>query len=96
VLERGWYPVLKRAGVYDWRTKVGKAVRFHDLRRTAVSLMRDLGVSEGDISATTGHSIAVVRAVYLHPLPKERRGGTDAIAAAIDCAHRVDTLSRRR
>jgi hypothetical protein len=45
--------------------------------------MRDLEVTEGDISATTGHSIAVMRAVYWHPLPKERRGGTDAIAAAL-------------
>lgn len=83
LLQRGWYPALKRAGVYDWKAKTGKAVRFHDLRRTAVSLMRDLGVTEGDISATTGHSIAVMRAVYSHPLPKERRGGTDAIAAAL-------------
>jgi hypothetical protein len=47
-------------------------------------LMRDLGVSEGDISATTGHSIAVMRAVYSHPMPKERRGGTDAIATALE------------
>lgn len=83
ILQRGWYPALKRAGIYDWNTKVGKAVRFHDLRRMAVSLMRDLGVTEGDISATTGHSIAVMRAVYSHPLPKDRRGGTDAIAAAL-------------
>jgi integrase len=83
ILERGWYPALKRAGIYDWKAKTGKHVRFHDLRRTAVSLMRDLGVSEGDISATTGHSIAVMRAVYSHPMPKERRGGTDAIAAAL-------------
>lgn len=83
VLQRGWYPALKRAGIYDWKTKTGKHVRFHDLRRTAVSLMRDLGVTEGDISATTGHSIAVMRAVYSHPLPKERRGGTDAIAAVL-------------
>jgi hypothetical protein len=45
--------------------------------------MRDLGTSEGDISATTGHSIATMRAVYSHPMPKERRGGTDAIAAAL-------------
>jgi integrase len=74
---------LKRAGIYDLKTKTGKAVRFHDLRRTAVSLMRDLGVTEGDVSATTRHSIAVMRAVYSHPLPKERRGGTDAIAAAL-------------
>jgi hypothetical protein len=43
-----------------------------------------LGVTEGDISATLGHSIAVMRAVYSHPLPKERRGGTDAIAVALD------------
>ena len=41
--------------------KTGKHVRFQDLRRTAVSLMRDLGVTEGDISATTGHSIATKR-----------------------------------
>lgn len=78
VLQRGWYPALKRAGIYDWKAKTGKHVRFHDLRRTAVSLMRDLGVSEGDISATTAHLIAVMRAVYSHPMPKERRGGTDA------------------
>jgi integrase len=62
--------IERRAGVYDWTTKRGKQVRFHDLRRTAVSLMRDLGITEGDISATTGHSIAVMRAVYSHPLPK--------------------------
>ncbi|HEX5461433.1 MAG TPA: site-specific integrase [Steroidobacteraceae bacterium] len=83
LLQRGWYPALKRAGIYDSKSKVGKAVRFHDLRRTAVSLMRDLGVTEGDVSATMGHSIAVMRAVYSHPLPKDRRGGTDAIAAAL-------------
>src|SRR4030088_2478873 len=77
---------LKRAGIYDWKAKTGKHVRFHDLRRTAISLMRDLGVTEGDISATTGHSIAVMRAVYSHPLPTERRGGTDAIAAALRAA----------
>ena len=88
VLQRGWYPALKRAGVYDSKTKVGKYVRFYDLRRTAVSLMRDLGVTEGDISATLGHSIAVMRAVYLHPLPKDRRGSTDAIAAALEASIR--------
>jgi hypothetical protein len=36
--------------------------------------------------ATTGHSIAVMRAVYSHPPPKDRRGGTDAIAAALSKA----------
>jgi hypothetical protein len=34
--------------------------------------------------ATLGHSIAVMRAVYSDPLPKERRGGIDAIAAVLD------------
>jgi len=51
--------------------------------------MRDLGVTEGDISATTGHSIAVMRAVYSHPLPMERRGETDAIAAALANGHQT-------
>lgn len=83
IWQRGWYLALKRAGVYDWKEKTDKHVRFRDLRRTAVSLMRDLGVTEGDISATTGHSIAVRRAVYSHPLPKEPRSGTDAITAAL-------------
>lgn len=32
VVQRGWYPALKRAGIYDWKTKIGKHVRFHDLR----------------------------------------------------------------
>jgi hypothetical protein len=56
------------------------------------SLMRDLGVTEGDISATTGHSIAVMRAVYSHPLPKERRGGTDDCR----CARELAPNGRRR
>ena len=87
ILQRGWYPALKCAGIYDCETKTGEHVRFHDLRRTAVSLMRDLGVSEGDISATTRHSIAVMRVVYSRSIPKERRGGTDAIAAALANGH---------
>jgi integrase len=96
ILERGWYPAPKRAGVYDWKTNTGKAVRFHDLRRTAVSLMRDLGVTEGDNSATTGHSIAVMRAVYSHPLPKERRGGTDAIPEALGTGAKSATEPSRK
>lgn len=64
-------------------SEVGKAVRFHDLRGTAVSLMRDLVVTGGNVSATMGHSIAVMRAGYSNPLPKDRRGGTDAIASAL-------------
>jgi integrase len=82
-LNRGWYPALKRAGVYDKKTGAGKYVKFHDLRRTAVSLMSDSGISEGDISATLGHSIATMRAVYSHPMPKKRRGGTDTIASIL-------------
>jgi integrase len=68
VLQRGWYRALQRAGIYDWKSKTGKHVRFHHLRRSAVSLMRDLGVSEGAFSATSGHSIAMMRAVYSHPM----------------------------
>lgn len=45
--------------------------------------MRDLGVIEGDVSATMGHSIAVMPAIYSNPLPKDGRGGTDAIATAL-------------
>ena len=37
LMHRGWYPTLKRAGVYDAATKTGKHVRFHDLRRTIVT-----------------------------------------------------------
>lgn len=33
----------------------------------------------------------VIRAVYSHPLPKERRGGTDAIAAALANGHQTGT-----
>jgi hypothetical protein len=57
-----------------------------------VSLMRDLGVSEGDIPATNGHSITVVRAVYSHPTPKERRSGTDAIATALEISRQKQTV----
>ncbi len=44
---------------------------------------------DADISATLGHSIAVMRAVYSHPLPKQRRCGTDAIAAALSAGQKV-------
>jgi hypothetical protein len=27
ILQRGWYPALKRAGVYDWKARTGKHVR---------------------------------------------------------------------
>lgn len=83
ILQRGWYPALKRAGIYDWKTKVGKAVRFHDLRRTAVSLMRDLGVTEGDYLSDDRPLDRGDAGGLLASAPEGTSRGADAIAAAL-------------
>ncbi|MGO9634457.1 MAG: tyrosine-type recombinase/integrase [Steroidobacteraceae bacterium] len=83
LMHRGWYPTLKRAGVYDAATKTGKHVRFHDLRRTIVTNLHAVGESEAHIAQQMGHDLPTMRAVYVQPIARERRGGVDRFASRI-------------
>src|SRR5580704_173860 len=83
---QSWYAVYGDSLEHDETPSRPAPDALERIARDA-SMTPDMRVSEGDVSATTGHSIAVMRAVYSHPMPKERRGGTDAIAAALQSGH---------
>ena len=58
--------VLRRAGL--------PAVRFHDLRHTAATLLLVQGVSPRTVMETLGHSqVAITLETYSHVLPELRR-----------------------
>jgi integrase len=58
-LRRSWYPLRDAVGL--------KAVRFHDLRHTCVTLLLDLGVPPHTVRDIAGHSaIEVTMTIYAH------------------------------
>lgn len=49
------------------------ALRFHDLRHTAASLLNDCGANDFDVSRTLGHSqVSTTRDIYTHLFEKRR------------------------
>lgn len=70
-----------------WRTtadRIGLAVRLHDLRHTAATLMLANGVPMKVVSDALGHSsIAVTADVYSHVTPELRREAADAMDRAL-------------
>jgi integrase len=67
----------KAAGVYGWT--------WHDLRRTARSLMSRAGVNADHAERCLGHVIGGVRGVYdRHQFYNEKRDAYAALAAQID------------
>ena len=62
ITERAFKPLLKRLGL--------PAIRFHDLRHTAASLMLSSGVRPDLVSRRLGHSSpAITLSIYAHLLP---------------------------
>ena len=76
LLQRGFYPALRRAGL--------RQVRFHDLRHTFASLLIANGEDIVRVSRLLGHaSPAITLKVYSHMLPKEHYGSADRLANLI-------------
>jgi len=73
LLQRGFYPALRRAGL--------RKIRFHDLRHTHASLMLANGEDIVRVSRLLGHANPTVTLnVYSHMLPREHYGSTDRLA----------------
>jgi integrase len=76
LLQRGFYPALRRAGL--------RKLRFHDLRHTFASLMLANGEDIVRVSRLLGHaSPTVTLNVYSHLLPREHYGSTNRLAQLV-------------
>src|SRR5260370_14360271 len=76
LLQRGFYPALKRAGL--------RRIRFHDLRHTYASLMIRNGEDIVVVSRLLGHANASFTFnVYCHMLPRKRNPISDRLASLV-------------
>lgn len=76
VLQRCFYPALRRAGL--------RKIRFHDLRHTFASLLLANGEDVVRVSRLLGHaSPHITLNTYSHMLPKEHYGSTDRLAQLV-------------
>ena len=76
LLQRGFYPALKRAGL--------RRIRFHDLRHTFASLMISNGEDIVRVSRLMGHANASITLnVYSHMLPRQHDPSGDRLASLV-------------
>ena len=76
LLQRGFYPALRRAGL--------RRIRFHDLRHTFASLLLANGEDIVRVSRLLGHaSPKITLGVYAHMLPTEHYGTADRLSDLI-------------
>jgi integrase len=76
LLQRGFYPALRRAGL--------RRIRFHDLRHTFASLLIASGEDVVRVSRLLGHaSPNITLNVYSHMLPKEHYGSAERLARLV-------------
>ena len=76
LMQRGFHPALKRAGI--------RRIRFHDLRHTFASLLISNGEDIVRVSRLMGHANASFTLnVYSHMLPREHDPGGDRLASLV-------------
>lgn len=76
LLQRGFYPALRRAGL--------RRIRFHDLRHTFASLMISNGEDVVRVSRLMGHANAAITLnIYSHMIPREHDPSGDRLASLV-------------
>ena len=76
LLQRGFYPALRRAGL--------RKIRFHDLRHTFASLLIANGADIVRVSRLLGHSSPTITLnVYSHMLPNEHYGSAERLGEIV-------------
>ncbi len=89
-IRRSFEPMLRsiQAKVDEEAAKAGRladrfpAIRFHDLRHTAATMMLELGVQPKVVQERLGHaSIAVTMDTYSHVMPSMQREAADRVDA---------------
>ncbi len=64
-----FHRVCDRAGI-EYGTRVRRALRFHDLRHSAATLLLAMGVSQRAVMEVLGHSSMRMTAKYMHVAPQ--------------------------
>ena len=79
LLRRSYKPLLKTAGV--------PAIRFHDLRHSAATLLLSQGIHPKVVSEMLGHAqVGITLNLYSHVTPTIQRQAADAMDALLSTA----------
>ncbi len=83
LLKRDFHPLLRRAGL--------PAIRFHDLRHTAATLLLRRGVNPKIVSEMLGHAnVSITLDIYSHVTPDMQQAAAQVMDSVLDDARMED------